>query len=144
MAGLGEGIMRVQRFGVSLMLVVCLTACSGTSGYVAPPADERLVPEITAEGTKFFVLQRDYLRPDQGGGTASMDRSRGRDDDLLMGERYIEQRLTLIMERTAYCREGFFELYREQTLSSFSVRGECREDATAADRERFSAGPIPL
>jgi hypothetical protein len=142
--------MRVQRYSMSfkfvlvLISVVGLAACSGTAGYLAPPADERLVPEITTEGTKFFILQRDYLRPDQGRGAASMDRTRGRDDDLLMGERYIEQRLTLIMERTAYCREGFFELYREQTLNSFSVRGECREDATEADRERFSSGPIPL
>ena len=127
------------------MLSAGLAACGGMSGYIAPPANERLVPEITAEGTKFFVLQRDYLRPEQYAVEATPARPRGRGgDQLLMGERNIEQRLTLIMERTGYCREGFFELYREQTLTGFSVRGECREMATDADRELFSSGPIAL
>lgn len=137
--------MRARRLILTVMLVPTLAACGGMSSYVAPPANERLIPEITAEGTKFFVLQRDYLRPGQNTDAATPQRPRGgAGDDLLMGERNIEQRLTLIMERTGYCREGFFELYREQTLSGFSVRGECREDATNADRERFSIGPIPL
>jgi len=126
------------------MLATGLAAC-GTSSYVAPPANERLVPEITAEGTKFFILQRDYLRPEQYASVGPPSRTRARNgDELIMGERNIEQRLTLIMESTGYCREGFFELYREQTLTGFSVRGECREDATDADRKRFSSGPIPL
>lgn len=137
--------MQAQRFTLSVMLAAGLAACGGMSSYVAPPANERLVPDITTEGTKFFVLQRDYLRPDQYAVEATSARSRGRGGDgLIMAERNIEQRLTLIMERTGYCREGFFELYREQTLTGFSVRGECREVATDADRERFSAGPIPL
>lgn len=137
--------MRIRRTALTAMLVTTLAACGGMSGYAAPPADERLIPEITAEGTKFFVLQRDYLRSAQNTDSATPTRPRGRaGDDLLMAERNIEQRLTLIMERTAYCREGFFELYREQTLTGFSVRGECREVASEADRERFSTGPIPL
>lgn len=137
--------MRSKRSTMTIMLAVVLVACGSTANYVAPPADERLLPEITADGTKFFILQRDYLRPRQNTGSATASRPRGRSgDDWLLGERNIEQRLMLIMERTAYCREGFFELYREQTLNGFSVRGECREDATEADRERFSAGPIPL
>lgn len=137
--------MRAQRLIIPVLLVMGLTACGGMSSYVAPPANERLVPEITADGTKFFVLQRDYLRPDQLAGQATPAQPRGRaGDEAVLGERNIEQRLTLIMERTAYCREGFFELYREQTLTGFSVRGECREVATEADRERFSSGPIPL
>jgi hypothetical protein len=136
--------MQAQRLTLIVMLATGLAAC-GMSSYVAPPANERLVPEITAEGTKFFILQRDYLRPEQDTGVGPSARPRGRGgEELIMGERNIEQRLTLIMERTAYCREGFFELYREQTLTGFSVRGECREDATDADRERFSSGPIPL
>jgi hypothetical protein len=130
---------------MSGVLAAVLVACGGMASYVAPPANQHLVPEITAEGTKFFTLQRDYLRPELNTDSATAERPRGRSgNDLLMGERNIEQRLTLIMERTAFCREGFFELYREQTLSGFSVRGECREDATDEDRERFSTGPIPL
>jgi hypothetical protein len=130
---------------MSGVLAAVLVACGGMASYVAPPANQHLVPEITVEGTKFFTLQRDYLRPELNTDSATAERPRGRSgNDLLMGERNIEQRLTLIMERTAFCREGFFELYREQTLSGFSVRGECREDATDEDRERFSTGPIPL
>lgn len=137
--------MRARKFITPVMLVASLAACGGASSYVAPPANERLLPEITADGTKFFILQRDYLRPELNTDAATAASPRGRSgNNLLMGERNIEQRLTLIMERTGYCREGFFELYREQTLSGFSVRGECREDANDADRERFSTGPIPL
>ncbi|MEX0740250.1 MAG: hypothetical protein WD071_12985 [Pseudohongiella sp.] len=137
--------MRSERFTITVVLSAVLGACGGTATYIAPPAEEYLVPEIAANGTKFFVLQRDYRRPEQNTSAATVSHPGGRSDsDWLMGERNIEQRLTLIMQRTAYCREGFFELYREQTLSGFSVRGECREIATDEDRERFSAGPIPL
>lgn len=137
--------MRGLKFITPVILVAGLAACGGASSYVAPPANERLLPEITADGTKFFILQRDYLRPELNTDSATAASPRGRSgNNLLMGERNIEQRLTLIMGRTGYCREGFFELYREQTLSGFSVRGECREDASDSDRERFSTGPIPL
>lgn len=127
------------------VLMLLLVSCGGGPRYAPPPAEELLIPEITADGTKFFIFQRSYLRPEMADpGAPAVRRGERQSPGMSVGERDIERRLSLIMERTAYCRDGFFELYREQTLRGFSVRGECREDATEADRQQFSAGPVPL
>lgn len=136
----------MTRIILGLLLVLPVLACSSGPAWQAPPARESLVPEINADGTKFFVFQRDYLRPEREPGfqPEGMPGSRQRPDSgIRMGEFEVEERLTLIMQTTAYCRDGFFELYREQTFESFSVRGECREDATDADRAQFQQA-IPL
>ncbi|MDO8908602.1 MAG: hypothetical protein Q7W55_08885 [Pseudohongiella sp.] len=130
----------MTRFTPGLLLLLSMVACSSGAAWQAPPARESLVPEIHADGTKFFVFQRDYLavEAEPGFQPPGMPGSRQRSDNgLRVGEFEVEQRLTLIMQITGYCRNGFFELYREQTFRSFSVRGECREDATDADREQF-------
>lgn len=98
------------------------------------------MPEIHADGTKFFVFRRDYLSAEREPGFQPDGMRRptpGSDNRVRVGEFEVEERLTLIMQTTGYCRDGFFELYREQTFQSFSVRGECREGATDADREQF-------
>lgn len=132
-----------------VLLMAGLSACGSGPAIPPPPADEQLIPEITADGTKFFVFQRDYRRPQTAqdefefrpSGARQNNRARGAG---MTGETDVEGRLSLIMERTGYCRNGFFELYREQTFQRFSVRGECREDATDDDRQRFGGGPIVL
>lgn len=136
---------RYMLYIAASVLMLLLISCGSGPRYIPPPAEERLIPEITADGTKFFVFQRSYLRPGTGDpGAPGVRRGARQGPDMTFGERDIEWRLSLIMERTGYCRDGFFELYREQTLRGFSVRGECREDATEADRQQFSTGPVPL
>ncbi len=130
----------MMRSVLGVLLILPVLSCGGGQPWQAPPARESLIPEIQADGTKFFVFQRDYLRPEREPGFRS-DGMQGtrpqRDNGIRIGEFDVEERLTLIMQTTGYCRNGFFELYREQTFESFSVRGECREDATDADREQF-------
>lgn len=136
---------------IGALLILPVLSCGGGQPWQAPPARESLVPEIQADGTKFFVFQRDYLRPQPGQGAdvgvIPGDRMAGGRPDVERGVRVgefdVESRLELVMLATGYCREGFFELYREQTFQSFSVRGECREEATDADRQQFSQ-PIAL
>ncbi|MDP2285757.1 MAG: hypothetical protein Q8L06_16590 [Pseudohongiella sp.] len=130
----------MMRSVLGVLLILPVLSCGGGQPWQAPPARESLIPEIQADGTKFFVFQRDYLRPEREPGfrREGMQGSRPqRDNGIRIGEFDVEERLTLIMQTTGYCRNGFFELYREQTFESFSVRGECREDATDADREQF-------
>lgn len=130
----------MTRIILGLLLVLPVLACSSGPAWQAPPARESLVPEIHADGTKFFVFQRDYLRAEREPGfqPQGMGEHRARrDNGIRMGEFEVEERLTVIMQTTGYCRNGFFELYREQTFQSFSVRGECREGATDTDREQF-------
>ncbi|MDP2380685.1 MAG: hypothetical protein Q8M35_09440 [Pseudohongiella sp.] len=130
----------MMRSVLGVLLILPVLSCGGGQPWQAPPARESLIPEIQADGTKFFVFQRDYLRPEREPGfrPEGMQGTRPqRDNGIRIGEFDVEERLTLIMQTTGYCRNGFFELYREQTFESFSVRGECREDATEADREQF-------
>jgi hypothetical protein len=131
------------------LLISMLFSCSSGPSLIPPPANESLIPEISADGTKFFVFRRDYLRPQVS--QDELDRmsprpvgANPRGNRSMMGESDIEERLTRILGAVGYCREGFFELYREQTFQSFSVRGECREDASPEDLQRFSNGPIVL
>lgn len=141
----------MMRSVFSVLLVLPMLSCGGGQPWQAPPARESLIPEIQADGTKFFVFQRDYLRqqPGQGAdvGMIPVDQMPGGRSDVergvRIGEFEVESRIELVMLATGYCREGFFELYREQTFQSFSVRGECREEATDADRQQFTQ-PIAL
>jgi len=131
--------------GAALMLATALSvlACSSGPRWQAPPANEFLVPEITEDGSKFFIFRRDYLQAQtpRPGRDVQMEAAGSR--GLRVGEFEVEARLATIMQHTGYCREGFFELYREQTFQQFTVRGECREDATAEDRLTF-INEIPL
>lgn len=136
---------------LGVLLMLPMLGCGGGQPWQAPPARESLIPEIQADGTKFFIFQRDYLRPDpsQGAnvGVIPGDRMNGGRPDaergVRIGEFDVESRIELVMVATGYCRDGFFELYREQTFQSFSVRGECREEATEEDRQQFTQ-PIVL
>jgi len=129
--------------------LLALAACSGRPNWLPPPASERLDTQIAADGTKFFVFHRSYLRPTfedrvpQRGSPSARQRQR-EGSGSIYAELEVEERLTAIMERTGYCQEGFFELYRQQTFNEFWVRGECREGATDADREQFSDQSIAL
>ena len=141
----------MMRNVLGVLLILPVLSCGGGMPWQAPPARESLIPEIQADGTKFFVFQRDYLRPQPGQGADvgvipgnSMPGSRPEiERGVRIGEFEVESRIELVMVTTGYCREGFFELYREQTFESFSVRGECREEANEADRQQFTQ-PIAL
>lgn len=138
-----------MRIILAVLLILPVAACSRGSAWQAPPARESLIPEIRADGTKFFVFQREYLRPDDpaepfvpaagpGGGVSARPRP-----GIRTGEFDVELRVAAALQATGYCRSGFFELYREQTFQSFSVRGECREEATEDDVAMFQQ-VIPL
>jgi hypothetical protein len=140
----------MMRIILAVLLTLPVAACGLGSPWQAPAARESLIPEIRADGTKFFIFQRDYLRPDDptqpfipSAGPGSGNVAARRPAGIRIGEFDVEQRIDAVMLATGYCRRGFFELYREQTFQSFSVRGECREEATAEDITQFQQ-PIPL
>lgn len=126
-----------------------LTACGNTRSVQLPPANEFLIPQISADGSKFFEFQRQYVLPDQdptdrllGREMRAAPRQPQRDPRQLDEE--IQRRLNRAFAITAYCRNGYFELYRDQTREGFSLQGECREDASEEDRRRFDGTPIPI
>lgn len=130
-------------FSVKILSVIAVfvTACGGGLNWQAPPAKEQLIPEITGDGTKFFTFQRDYLNTQQSGPPGA-GRDAGR-RDVMTGEFEVTERVQAILDQTGYCREGFFERHREQTFRRFLIKGECREAASASDRQLFTA-PIAL
>ncbi|ALO47048.1 hypothetical protein PS2015_2414 [Pseudohongiella spirulinae] len=132
--------MPIARF-ILMAAAALLVGCGGSPNWQAPPADEQLIPEIAQDGTKFFTFQRDYLVAVSSRENREMVSRSQR--GIRIGEYEVEARVNAILERTGYCRQGFFELYREQTFQRFLVRGECREAADESDRARFT-GPIPL
>ena len=48
-----------------------------------------------------------------------------------------KSRLAEKLEENSYCRKGYFELERSLNKTIYTIRGECNESATAADRKSF-------
>jgi len=125
------------RFTLTFVFLVLLLAACGSRDPSAmlPPADESLIVDITDDGSKFFTFRREYTDGLFGVGGSVQTNPRALRADV--GPR-IEQ----VLEYTGYCREGYFELYRERDPGVLAVRGECRDSATQSDREQFPAGEI--
>ena len=49
----------------------------------------------------------------------------------------LKSRLAEKLEENSYCRKGYFELERSLNKTIYTIRGECNESATAADRKSF-------
>lgn len=129
-----------------------LLACCGSSQRLElPPALETLLPNIADDGTKFFIFQRLNLDPEQDptdvllrGRSIRTESFEARANDIRAFDEAVAARLAEVLTATAYCREGYFELDREQNRELIRVRGECREDANTADRQRFRAEAIEI
>lgn len=116
--------------------LLLLVACgSRDPSAMLPPADESLMVEITDDGTKFFTFRREYTDGLFGVGASMQTSPRALRAD-------VRPRIEQVLEHTGYCRDGYFELYRERDPGVLAVRGECRDSATRADREQFPAGEI--
>lgn len=102
-----------------------------------PQAEEVLIPEITDDGTKFFVLERRYANPRTMQSSDDREAMPGPPPDI---GRRVEQ----ILETTGYCRQGYFELYQEHLQQVRRLRGECREAASQKDRERFAGRVLQI
>lgn len=94
--------------------------------------DEIFETEILDNDTKFFTF-RLIRRALPSPGVMPAGRPR---DDLTMA--YLEARLEANLAENGYCRDGYLELDSSLAISQTFIRGECREAATQADRQRFS------
>ena len=50
----------------------------------------------------------------------------------------IKEKLDARLAETGYCREGYIVLGRRMDRGRSFIRGECKEEATADDREKFT------
>ena len=120
-------------------LVILVSSCS--SHPEIPETPGLFTAQISDNGSKFFSYRLDrkiagQARPagkvgGRGGSKGyreSVSRSSSVSDDLL------DRGLASFIAQNAYCRTGYVILER----SASSLRGECNETATDADRERFT------
>lgn len=112
---------------VAVLLVSCATPDPLS---VLPAAREQLEVRFSGDDSKFFEFTREYV-PRQ-----LDDERRPLSPDVL------SRRVQEVLEQSGYCREGFFELYRQPIRRGLTLRGECREAASAEDRERFADGEV--
>ena len=124
---------------VFLLGVVFLCSCSGQP---TTPDLQHFRTLITQEGTKRFELRmpsraRDdaILRRER----QAMERSRDRrpPQNKPLTEKQIARQVDAVIAATKFCREGYILLGRHAGHTAQAFRGECKDAATASDRQRF-------
>ena len=132
---------------IMLFVPMMLVACASNQT-IKPEIEEIFVTDIKPNGIKFFSYTVTESRPSgsrsgaggdkrggeggkQGGGaTGRPDR-----ESMIKG---IKEKLDARLAETGYCREGYIVLGRRIDRGRSFIRGECKEGATADDREKFT------
>ncbi|MEH6557382.1 MAG: hypothetical protein V7459_05790 [Oceanicoccus sp.] len=141
---------RLLSLSLLVIAVVLSSACSSKK-----PRPEPVVyfsTNITAEGGKFFVyrLEMPQRSEQEGGRRGSRPMKGGRPDGGRDGgppptkdrkgggrEGDLEQRVDSLLAENLYCRDGYVILDKYAGGGGVSLRGECKDAATPADRNRF-------
>ena len=130
-----------------------LCACSHAPSADDIPADATFTTKILANDTKLFVYKQGGQRggggapdgggqgpgggageaPDRGGfgGGAGPGRGQQSGQAAMRG-------VQAMLARNHYCREGFVVIEQYEEHGSYTIRGECRDAATSAEREIFT------
>ncbi|QXC37873.1 hypothetical protein V3429_16840 [Aeromonas jandaei] len=111
-----------------LLLFPLLSACSSLPGQKYDGPEPLFLTHINEEGSKRFTFE---AAPND---TLPRGLSAAQSQRLLeLREALQENLLTQTLASKKYCREGYIVL----SQTSWKVRGECNETATAADRSTF-------
>jgi hypothetical protein len=140
----------MKKWLVLMLISVGLLGASGcgTAGrsYVDTGMTETLEVEILPDASKMFTyrlrwpednipnhiqIARDGNKPGKAFARGGIEMNRATYDRLMENTAYV-------VERTAYCREGFFELDRSISRYHLWIRGECKESASEEDRKVFT------
>lgn len=143
---------RLARAVTGAAAVIAIAACG--SAELKTTETETFAPQIFADGTKTFTYTlEDHSRPktrtyiqlqDQRlqdiqnqGESPEPPEEQLRVRAQLRFYRLLEAKL----EQTGFCRKGYIELESDIGIDESMLRGECRDTATAEDRERFDNWP---
>ena len=139
--------MDYKKLLIMLCVPMILVACA-SSQTKKPEIEEIFVTDIKPNRIKLFSYTVTVSRPagsrsgtgrgkrggeggKQGGGaTGRPDR-----ESMMKG---IKEKLDVRLAETGYCREGYIVLGRRIDRGRSFIRGECKEGATADDREKFT------
>lgn len=143
---------RMNKHGILILAALLLGGCSTNDGrsYVETEMTETLEVEILPNTSKMFTYRlrwpeelipshinvaRRGSDPGREFAQGGVDLGRNTYDRLLTNTAYA-------VEQAGYCRDGFFELDRSISRYHLWVRGECKDGATADDRQEFGARKI--
>ena len=128
---------------VTLSAVTLLAACSQAPTADDIPPSARFTTRILDNGTKLFVysqggrqqgsLGREGELPD-----ARRDMPRDEERRKRVVAPDLDKGVTAMLTQNQYCRDGYVVLERYEQHGAFVMRGECRDAATAADRQQFA------
>jgi hypothetical protein len=132
---------------VMLFVPMLLVACA-SSQTKKPEIEELFITDIKPNGIKLFSYTVSVSRPSGsrggtgrgkrgGGGGKQGGGATGRPDreSMMKG---LKEKLDARLAETGYCREGYIVLGRRIDRGRSFIRGECKEGATADDREKFT------
>ncbi|MCH1931653.1 hypothetical protein L9G16_15840 [Shewanella sp. A25] len=77
------------------------------------------------------------MRQHSQGGREQGRNGMNKTEDLELWGQQVELGLTKTLEMTGYCRDGYFELSRYIESGRGEIRGECKDGATDADKQKF-------
>jgi hypothetical protein len=118
---------------VGLFILTCL-ASSCASSRNKPTVE--LQTRITEGGLKLFELSTPMQAAPTTLPTGNPRQQRPDNSDRQM-QKHLLKTLDEVMEQSGYCREGYVLLGRYAGETARRVRGECRDRATAEDRQKF-------
>ena len=132
--------------GVLVVLLGCGYGCAGPGeNYIKSDMAETLEIEILPNTSKMFVYR---LRAPQGeapGGAfiARTPNDRRPEQPGVRVNRNTPERLLenaqFVVAKLGYCREGFFEVDRNLSPYNLWLKGECKEGASDADKQKFGS-----
>lgn len=137
----------VQRWLAGSVAGLCLAACSHAPSASDIPPNVSFAAKILNDDTKLFTYTvhrgrggpgGDEDMPEMGGGGGrgggmggGPGRSAPSSKALLLG-------VDAMLAQNHYCRDGYVVLEQYDQHGNYIIRGECKDAATSADREKFA------
>lgn len=124
-----------------------MSACSHTPTASDIPPGAKFTTKILADDTKLFVYSQRFGRRGANGGDGEdgMGEAHGRGEGIGSGgpSRAQAAQIALrgveaMLAQNHYCRDRYVVLEQYDEHGSYIIRGECRDAADSADREKFS------
>jgi hypothetical protein len=129
---------------ISAITALCLAACSHTPDAGDIPPSANFTTKILANDTKLFVYSQRFGRGRPGGEDEPYEGGQGRGSffggppsSAQMSQGALRG-VQAMLAQNHYCRDGYVVLEQYDEHGKYIVRGECRDAATSADREKFA------
>jgi hypothetical protein len=118
-------------------LVIVLSACGHTPSAADIPSGASFTATVLADGTKLFVYKQPGFRgPPDEAQVGPVERGQHGPTTEQMQKTALRGIVATLAENQ-YCRTGYMVLEQYPQQRNYVVRGECREPADQADREKF-------